>query len=166
MRDVVVRDSKTHGKGVFAARNFKKGEVVMVWDTAHKLTREKLRNLSQDEQNHTNYAGKGLYILMRAPERYVNHSCEPNTFMRDFKDIALRNIKKGEEITTDYSLNSAEGWVMNCVCKSKNCRKIIYGDFRKLPKDVQKKIRAVSGGVVQKRIFDIPLSPTQSSPCS
>jgi len=78
---------------------------------------------------------------MGIPERFVNHSCNPNTYHKEKKDIAIRNIKKGEEITSDYSVNGINNWKIKCLCKSKNCRKIVYGDFFKLPKKIQKQKR-------------------------
>lgn len=44
-----------------------------------------------------------MNYLYSEPERYVNHSNHPNTY-QDLKnkcDVALRDIKKGEMITTD-----------------------------------------------------------------
>jgi len=40
MADVIVKKSKIHGLGVFASRNFKKGEIIIKWDTSHKLTKK------------------------------------------------------------------------------------------------------------------------------
>ncbi len=39
---------------------------------------------------------------MQSPEKFVNHSCEANTQVRNHGDIAIRNINKGEGITSDY----------------------------------------------------------------
>jgi len=125
---------------VFAARNFKKGKTVIIWHPKCTIPKEKVRLLSNDEQNHTTYAGKGNYSVMGSPERFVNHSCEPNTYVKNKRDIALRDIKKGEEITTDYGLNGIEDWKIRCKCRSNKCRKIIYGDFRKLDFKTRKKL--------------------------
>ncbi len=62
---------------------------------------------------------------MQSPERYVNHSCVANTQVKDFCDVAVRDISKGEEITSDYSEGLLSGFSMRCNCGSKNCRKII-----------------------------------------
>ena len=37
----------------------------------------------------------------QTPERYVNHSKNPNTHQTHKCDVVLRDIKKGEMITTD-----------------------------------------------------------------
>jgi SET domain-containing protein len=140
MTDVIVKKSPKEGNGVFAVRNFRKGEVVVRWDVSHKFTHEGLKKLSQDDQNHTSYIGKGIYVLMQPPSKFVNHSCEPNTYVKNYCDTALRNIKKGEEITTDYSLNGVDAWELKCNCGSKKCRKIVYGDFRKLDAKTRKRL--------------------------
>ena len=52
---------------------------------------------------------------------------------------SIKDIKKGEEITWDYSTTMDEDkWEMDCVCQSKNCRKRIK-DFKYLPKEIQQK---------------------------
>ena len=45
----------------------------------------------------------GQVYLYSEPERYVNHSETPNTYqdLKKQQDIALREIKKGEMITTN-----------------------------------------------------------------
>jgi SET domain-containing protein len=57
--------------------------------------------------------------------RYINHSCEPNVFMRrayrKVEYYALRNIKKGEELTCDYGETHHEG-TLPCRCGAKKCR--------------------------------------------
>ena len=126
---VVVKRASTKGKGVFAVEPIKKGEVVLKWDMSHKLKQDDLKHLSQYDKDHLNYIGKGQYIVMASPEKYVNHSCNPNTYVKNGKDVALCYIKKGEEITTDYSANSLKSWQMECHCGNKNCRKIIEGRF-------------------------------------
>ena len=51
--------------------------------------------------------------------------------------IALRAIYRGEEITVDYSIDAVDSWIMKCLCGNSNCRRTIYGDFRKLPEKLQ-----------------------------
>ncbi len=124
--DVIVKDSPIHGKGVFAARDFMKGESVVVWDTSKTLTEQDIEKLSDEEKLYVVYFG-GKRFLMQPPEKYINHSCNPNTFMKDFRDIAKRDIGKDEEITTDYSEEKNPIINFECHCGSRNCRKIIKG---------------------------------------
>lgn len=124
MADVVVKKSKIHGKGVFAARDFRKGEVVLRWDISNELTKKEIEKLPEKERKYVTYL-KGKYVLMKYPERYVNHSCKANTTPKNCCEIAVKDIKKGEEITTDYSEECAPNLRMKCSCGSRNCRGII-----------------------------------------
>jgi len=140
MNSVEIRKSKINGKGTYALKDFKKGDVVIIWSPKKMVNKEKMSKISRNDQNHSTYTGDNKYIIMGSPERFVNHSCDANTFVKNRKDIAKRKIKKGDEITTDYSLNGIEDWKLACKCGSKKCRKIVYGDFRKLNLKVQKRL--------------------------
>lgn len=67
---------------------------------------------------------------MQSPEKYVNHSCNANTYSDNFCDIAKRDIKEGEEITADYSKDMLTNDFMKCNCESKDCKKIITKFFK------------------------------------
>ena len=121
---VVIKESRISGLGVFAVRDFKKGEIVLRWDVSQQLSKEEASQASESEKNYIAFFD-GKYILQKAPERHVNHSCEPNTFVKDFCDIALRDIKKGEEITSDYSTVPVPSMNIKCNCGSEKCRGII-----------------------------------------
>ena len=120
---VLVKKSGIEGKGVFAGRNFKKGEIVLKWDVSHELTPKQFKELPQGKKKYVTCL-KGRYILMQPPEKYVNHSCEANTSASNFCDIARRAIKKGEEITANYSETGALE-PMKCNCGSIRCKGII-----------------------------------------
>ena len=124
MADVITKKSKIEGFGVFASRNFKKGEVVIKWDISYQLTSEEVKKIQASEKRYVAFLD-GKYILMQPPARYVNHSCDANTYADNFCDIAKRDIKKGEEITDDYSEDETPDFEMVCHCGSKNCRGII-----------------------------------------
>lgn len=126
MPDVVVKKSEIHGKGVFAARDFKKGEVVIDYSTCSiPLTKEQVDELPEGEKRYVSYVGNGKWVLFKPPARFVNHSCDPNTNSKSECDIAVRDIKEGEEITADYVAEKVPGLNMKCHCGSKNCRKVI-----------------------------------------
>lgn len=122
--DVIVKKSKIEGLGVFASRDFKKGEIVIKWDISHQLTSDKIKEITEKEKKYVAHSND-KYILMQSPAKYVNHSCDANTYAENFCDVAKKNIKKGEEITGDYSEEGIPGEVMVCKCKSKNCRGVI-----------------------------------------
>ena len=60
--------------------------------------------------------------------RFINHSCDPNTFMRctdtRAEFYALRPIRKGEELTVDY-IDSQHDGKLPCRCGAANCRGFI-----------------------------------------
>lgn len=103
MDDVVIKKSNIgqfpDGKGVFANRNFKKDEVVIQYHLK-PLTEEEWENLPESEKEFTHIHWGQIYLYPE-PERHVNHSDNPNTIqdLKEKQDIALRDIKKGEEIT-------------------------------------------------------------------
>lgn len=60
--------------------------------------------------------------------RYINHSCEPNTFMRctvtRAEFYARRPIRRGEELTVDYGESHHDG-KLPCRCGARGCRGFI-----------------------------------------
>lgn len=67
----------------------------------------------------------GKYVLCWDFARYMNHSCFYNTLPIDnFNEIAIRDIKPGEQITCDYSFLYYPT-TMSCFCGEDNCRKEI-----------------------------------------
>ena len=57
--------------------------------------------------------------------RFINHSCRPNTFTRVTESraefYALRDIRRGEELTVDYEESHHNG-TLPCRCGAPNCR--------------------------------------------
>src|SRR4051812_44532709 len=60
--------------------------------------------------------------------RWINHSCEPNTYIRTTATraefYALRGIRPGEELTADY-VDSHHNGTLRCRCGAKKCRGFI-----------------------------------------
>lgn len=56
--------------------------------------------------------------------RYINHSCQPNTYTRLTREraefYALRRIRRGEELTVDYGESHHEG-KLPCRCGAASC---------------------------------------------
>ncbi len=101
MNDVIIGKGNLAGKGVYANRDFKKDEVVIQY-RLKPISDEEYARLTDEEKigTHTHW---GQLMLYSEPERYVNHSDNPNTYqdLKKQQDIALRNIEKGEMITGD-----------------------------------------------------------------
>ena len=66
------------------------------------LTSGQFQNLPESEKMFVHKHWGKIYLYSE-PERFVNHSDSPNTYqdLRKQCDIALRDIIKGEPITTD-----------------------------------------------------------------
>lgn len=112
MSDLIIGKGKLAGKAVYAGRDFKKGEVVIKYNLK-PLTEDDFKKLPRSEKmfTHIHWGTRQLYPI---PERYVNHSEEPNTYhkAKDLKnqwDIALKDIKKGEMITGDATKDDIMG---------------------------------------------------------
>ncbi|MDO8503344.1 MAG: SET domain-containing protein-lysine N-methyltransferase [bacterium] len=142
MINVEVRKSSIQGKGVYASKNFKKGEVLLEIDDSHTVTDYDSLTKQQHEFD-CDYLSNGKIILMQEPEKYINHSCDPSTYVKTIngvrKVVAMHDIKIGDEITFDYAINGDNEGTFECKCGSPNCRKIYNGNFFKLPIEIQKK---------------------------
>lgn len=122
--DVVIKVTDKKGQGLFANREFKKGDVVVCGKLIKKVSKR------------TNYSfqlGPNFHVQLDKIARSINHSCEPNCGIRNnfyggYDFIALKTIQKGEEITWDYATSEYISISINkCNCESKNCREIISG---------------------------------------
>lgn len=105
MSSVVIGKGTMSGKGLYAARDFKKNEVVIRY-TLTPITFEELKALSPDDYAASHNVNGQLYIYSE-PARYVSHSENPNV-RNDHRlraDIALRDIEEGELITVDARLD-------------------------------------------------------------
>jgi len=104
MSDVVIGKGKLSGKGLYAARNFKKGEVVKRWNLK-ELSQAQFNALPESEYMFV-HSFWGKMYLFSEPSRYINHSVNPNVVSNFEKkaDYAARSIKKGEAITTNATM--------------------------------------------------------------
>lgn len=95
------------GTGVYAARDFAAGEVVVEYQL-QPLTAEEYDSLPAGEELFVHsYAGRRY--LYPSPARFVNHSDDPSCW-QDFErgcDIARRPIAAGEPITIDARQETA-----------------------------------------------------------
>jgi uncharacterized protein len=138
-RRIQTRNSKVHGKGVFAVAALGKGDTLIEY-TGERITwKEALRRHPHDptDPNHTFYFHIDEKHVIDAKvggnsSRWINHSCKPNceadeeggrVFIK-----ALRNILPGEELFYDYGL-VLDGKITKkikaeypCWCGAKKCR--------------------------------------------
>ncbi len=139
---VVLKESPINGIGVFALGEFKKGYPILKIDDSRVVTAvNPLRESEGEYERHCDYLAGGKTVLMQSPERYINHSCDPNSFVKTINGIryvfALSDIVAGEEITYDYCINGFGDTLWQCKCGSERCRKQIHSDFFHLPHSLQ-----------------------------
>ncbi len=152
------KTSISHGFGIFAAENIEKEERVIVFG-GYVMTSEQFNALSEKMKSFPFQIGDDLYFgLSKISEvedaDYLNHSCNPTCgFSGEITVVAMRNIKKGEEITIDYAMciNSKSIAPMRCVCGSKVCRKTITSDDWKR-KDLQRRYKGFFEPFLEKKI--------------
>lgn len=121
---------KGFGKGVFAQKNLKKGEVAFI--ARGKLVALTVKS-EDDSSTYPNAIGisprRWLNPFSSNPLCFLNHSCDPNMGIRGKRTfVALRDIEKGEHLTIDYSITECDKlWSLGeqCVCGSPRCRKKI-----------------------------------------
>ena len=124
---LAIRKSPIVGKGCFSVAHFKArrkiaeytGEKITNAEANHRAGRRKLRICAINDQWSLDGSrnGNGTH--------YINHSCEPNSYMKvvygHILFLALRDIQPGEEITIDYeeTLHSDR---KRCNCAQASCR--------------------------------------------
>jgi hypothetical protein len=129
-----VRESKIHGRGLFATADIAKDEIVAV-KGGHIVDRETLRGkitprlgpveIQIDDQFFiapvTNEEREGSML-------YSNHSCDANLGMRgEITFVAIRDIRAGEELTHDWAMTDDDDYSVECNCGAPNCRTILTG---------------------------------------
>lgn len=135
---VEVRESDIHNKGIFAAKNIQKGIKIIEY-VGKKLTKEEAEEAYEKSfEMHTEDNANGAVYIFELndeydidgnvpdnPAKYINHSCNPNCEVEIIDDriwvIALRDIKKGEELTYNYGYDFEVCLDHPCECGSKNC---------------------------------------------
>jgi catechol 2,3-dioxygenase-like lactoylglutathione lyase family enzyme len=101
MGDITIGKGAMSGKGLYAARDFRKDEVVIEYELT-PITFGELKELSPEDYAASHSINGQIYVYPE-PARYVSHSENPNVRNDhgQHADIALRDIKAGELITVD-----------------------------------------------------------------
>lgn len=99
--------SNIHGIGLFAAEDIPKGTITWEFYPDVDIVLEEFAFGAVEFEFVTKYAFQdkqlGKWILSADDDRFTNHSDNPNTGpLPDGRMVALRDIKKGEEITSKY----------------------------------------------------------------
>lgn len=110
-----VRNSPIHGRGVFASRKIRAGDLILEYLGDHITYAQACKDLAaRDDDSHHTF----LFSLENGnmidggrngnDARFINHCCEPNCEAREENNRifihALRDIARGEELNFDYGL--------------------------------------------------------------
>jgi len=139
---VYVAPSSIPGEGTFAAVDIAAGERIFAVDDSNVVPDgADLKEVERRYRHHCDDLAGGKKVILGEPDGCINHSCEPNLARRTVEgvryEIALRDIRAGEELTHDYCINGGGDTVWECNCGSGRCRRIIHSDFFHLPLDLQ-----------------------------
>ena len=129
--EVVIGKSKILGKGLYSVKKIPaKRKIGSLAGTiiSKKAARKKAKagnSIAIVEL----WNGNALDASVNSNElRYINHSCQPNTYMRTIGNhvefYALRSIKPNEELTCNYGPTHHEG-TRKCNCGAGNCKGFI-----------------------------------------
>jgi hypothetical protein len=147
---------------VFAKGDLQAGERLAIFGGDIMLIDE-IKNLPEMLQDYPMQIEERFVIGSRnsiEPEDtdFFNHSCNPNSgFKGQIFLVAMRDIKKEEEITFDYAMVVSKSagsdvvFEIECQCGSKNCRRRITESDWMQP-ELQKKYRGYFSHYIQEKI--------------
>ena len=134
-----VRNSKIHGKGVFALRRIRKGTRITEYlgeRVSHAEADRRYEDKAHDDNHTYLFIVDGRTVIDAGVDgsdaRFINHSCDPNceTVIEDRRVFveAIRTIQPGEELSYDYQIQREAGdpedidEIFRCRCGAVGCR--------------------------------------------
>ena len=151
-----IKKSNIDKRGLYASKNIKAGEKIIEYIGKIISNKEVERNPKFDNSKdiylfdlNKRFSLDGNYEWNTA--RLINHSCDPNCEVNG-KGLklwisAIRNIKKGEELSYDYGFSYDKNYKQfPCKCGKKNCVGYIVrsGSRWRINKKFNKQIALVS----------------------
>lgn len=157
-----VRTTAKYGFGTFAQKNIKAHERLLVL-SGYVMYLNEEEALPEDIRDNGIQVTDELSLAVTKRSElgginFFNHSCEPNAGIKgQIFLVAMRDIKKGEEVTFDYAMTLARSkhaspYKLACLCGSPKCRKFITDDDWRNPK-IQKKYRGYFQYYIEEKIL-------------
>ena len=153
-----VRESKIHGRGLFAIADIAQNEIVAVKGghiVGGKTLREEITPLLGPVEIQID---DDLFIAPVTKEErelsmlYLNHSCDPNLGVRgEITFVARRKIRAGEELTHDWAMTDDDDYSVECSCGAPDCRKTLTGKDWQRP-DLQKRYAGYFSAYLDRKI--------------
>ena len=155
-----IKESRIHGKGLFAKEAIAKGEVVAI-KGGRILTKAEWEGLESELGSAEIQISEQFFIApAQKDERegsmlYTNHSCDPNIGIQgQIVFVAMRDIAAGEELTHDWATTDDLYYEIDCNCGSSHCRRRITGkDWMK--KALQEKYKGYFSWHIQQKIDEL-----------
>ena len=135
---VLKKRSRIHGIGLYAKALIPKGTRIIEY-IGEKITKAEADRrgpkLVEYAKKHKQTGAVYIFVLNKKYDidghveyntaKYINHSCDPNCEVEIIRGhiwvIALRDIKKGEEIFYNYGYDMDTYHDHPCLCKSTRC---------------------------------------------
>ncbi|MBW2981976.1 SET domain-containing protein [Candidatus Woesearchaeota archaeon] len=148
---IEIKKTKEKGKGLFASEDIKKETVIFHFEG--KIGNDAETNPESLQINEDKFLESTMLF-----DDNLNHSCDPNCYIDwdKLNLVALKDIKKGEELTFNYctsdwdDANLLEDCSFECKCGSKNCIGKMKG-FRYLTFEQKKKIEKYLSPFLKKK---------------
>jgi SET domain-containing protein len=153
-----VRESKIHGRGLFATADIARDEIVAV-KGGHIISRAHLReNIAPRLGPVEIQIDENLFIAPVTGEEqegsmlYSNHSCDANIGVRgEITFVAMRDIRAGEELTHDWAMTDDDDYSIECKCGAPDCRGTLTGKDWQRP-EVQKRYAGYFSAYLARKI--------------
>jgi hypothetical protein len=149
--------SSIEGRGLFACRPIRKGEIVAikgghVYDS-RTLARVKGRvAVSYIQIADGFFIGALTAAEVRRNKMFINHSCTPNLGIRgQIVFVARRDIAVGEELTYDWAMEEHGSGRIRCRCGARGCRRVVTGRDWKIPR-LQRRYRGYFSSYLETKI--------------
>lgn len=107
-KDLLIKRSKIHGRGVFANKNFKVGDVIEVCPVI-PLSVADCKRIAKTDLHNYYFAWKNSAAIGLGYSSIYNHCYDPNArYAKKYGSrvmiyTAIQPIKRGEEITTNFN---------------------------------------------------------------
>ncbi|HCM51812.1 TPA: hypothetical protein DIS56_01620 [Candidatus Saccharibacteria bacterium] len=135
---VKLSESKIDGEGLISVEDITRGQLVAI-KHGQVLTEDEVRQYAHVIRGSQQQIGPDRFLAGKTEEEVkkskvgYNHSCDANGIVIVLEGIDLafvlarRDISRGEEVTTDYSVSFASdtAQIEDCNCGSDKCRHII-----------------------------------------
>ena len=130
-RFIYVAETIGCGAGIFAARGFQAGQLILRDDDGDyydgAINYAQVRALGIDMSRYCFQIDHDRFLLPHGSiDDLINHSCRPNAGIRltaqGYDLLALSDVAVGDELTYDYSTYIASPERLSCCCGAAVCR--------------------------------------------